>query len=169
MDNKSCGIDKPANNSCDTQKNSCDIQKKSCSGTICKGALAGGIILFGYYALSWGVLPWNKGSGMTVFGEDHTQSLHFLLFCLFAAALLTKVLKKIGAACCPVMGSAVLGVLVGSFQHVTDAVWGKVTWGAALTGLLDVIIAFTLAGLVISKIALPASSGDCGDKKGSCH
>ena len=83
-----------------------------------------------------------------------------LIFCLFAGLLLTKLLKKsCGGGCCPVMFSVLLGLMLASFHHLPNMVWYQFPWKYTLVGMLDDILATTLAGIFIAKIVLGIDIG----------
>ena len=241
MENKGCCAEKPADNTCSTEKTgACESKGKCCPGTILKGALAGGIVMFLYFSLSWTALPWHKADIMS-FSNEHAASalltdlalqsgvyvlpkamdmkagaagkpyafisvfaegvqpddmknglIGDFLFCLFGAALLTKILKKRNQGCCPVAGSMAIGLLVAIFSYLPNMIWFHFPLHYSLVGMADDFIAITLAGAVIGKCVLKAGpctmgkccdkskcddkksdcgdkSGSCDDKKGSCH
>jgi hypothetical protein len=113
--------------------------------------------------------------------------LTFLLS-LFNALLLTSLLKK---SCygggCPVKFSMTVGLLVGAVSYLPSLIWYGAPLNYTLLGMADNLIAFTLAGAVISKCLFKgccdagkevcettgkgAGKGtDKGaDKKSSCH
>lgn len=80
-----------------------------------------------------------------------------LLLCLFGAAMLTKFLKKSAGACCPISCSMKMGLLIACFGYLPNMFWFQFPLGFSVIGMLDVIVAFTLAGAAISKIVL----GEC--------
>lgn len=94
--------------------------------------------------------------------DDMKNAMYkFFLLCLVGGALLTKFVKKASSSkCCPVGCSAKVGLLVGLFSYLPNAIWFHFPLNGALVGVLDDVIAFALAGWAISKI-LP-SSGGCG-------
>lgn len=95
-----------------------------------------------------------------------------LLLCLFNAALLTGLLKR-GSCCggCPIMFSASLGLLIGAAGHLPGLIWYHFPLNFTLLGMVDDVLAFTLAGAAISKLVL--KTGSCsttpkGNSGGSC-
>ena len=97
------------------------------------------------------------------------------------SALLTKILKKWPAGCCPVAGSMIVGLLVGLFANLPNVIWFHAPLNDALIGIADDVIAITLAGAALSKCILTSSGlcktadkgcdtkASCDDKKTSCH
>ena len=171
MENKGCCAEKPADNTCSTGKTGgCGVKGKCCPGTIIKGAIVGGIVMFIYFYVSWMVLSWHKAP-VALTNLTFRSGVYSFLFCLFSAALLTMLLKKRGEGCCPVAGSMIIGLLVGSFSYLPNVIWFHFQLHYSLAGLLDDVIAITLAGAAIGKIALKSGSctmGKCGDK-GKCE
>ncbi|MCE9508069.1 MAG: hypothetical protein K8R48_07130 [Alphaproteobacteria bacterium] len=113
-----------------------------------------------------------------------TQLIYTLLFSIFNALLLTCLLKK---SCygggCPVKFSMTVGLLAGAVSYLPNLVWFGAPLNYTLLGMADNLIAFTLAGAVISKClfkgSCEAGAGVCettakgaakgADKKSSCH
>jgi hypothetical protein len=87
------------------------------------------------------------------------------LFCLFSALLLTSLLKK--ACGCPIRFSATVGLLIGAVAYIPNMIWFDAPLNYALLGIADNLIAFTLAGAVISKCLFKVSCtmGKGGEKK----
>ena len=84
------------------------------------------------------------------------------LLCLVLAGLLSCFLSKKGPGC-PMALSMQLGLLAGLSASMPNYIWFHFPLGYALTGLADVVIAFTLAGFVLSKFVFRTKSG-CGMK-----
>jgi hypothetical protein len=104
-------------------------------------------------------------------GTTQQLAKSFLL-CLFNALLLTSLLKKTCAGGgCPVLFSATTGLLVGSVAFLPNLIWFQAPLNYSLLGIADNLIAFTLAGFVLSKFLFNESCtmGKAADKKGSCH
>ncbi len=80
------------------------------------------------------------------------QLVQQLLLCLFGALVLTCLLKKISCGC-PVLLSFKVGLLVAAFDHLPCLIWHRFPLDYTLVGMADDVIAITLAGLVISKVA----------------
>jgi hypothetical protein len=176
-------------------KGSCDMSMKECYGTLLKGALVGGIMMFAVFMVSWLALPWHKSivksftkeqavasvlssnasmSGIYVLpmtspiaakAPDTASKLYAfvslsamfkqLLLCLLAAAMLTKFLKKMSnGTCCPVACSVKLGFLIGLFAYVPNMIWFRFPFNYSVLGIVDLMVAFGLAGAAISKIVL---------------
>jgi len=201
MEGQGCCKEKPAN-SCSTEKIGscgdktggcgpgckcgCGTKGKCCPMTVIKGAVAGAIVMFAWFSASWMLLPWHKGA-MTAPGavgptEMNTALATSFVLYLFGAALLTKILKKRTAGCCPVAGSIIIGLLVGAFGYLPNVIWFHAPLNDALVGIADDVIAITLAGAVIGKFVLKTlgscktdgagcgpTTGSCGDKKTSCN
>ena len=179
MENKGCCAEKPADNTCSTEKpGPCGPSK--CCGVILKGAFFGGVVMFIYFSASWTLLPWHKDAlaGFINAGTMVSMLGKAFLLCLFGAALLTKLLKKCAlCGCCPVLFSMIVALLVASFSYLPNMIWHNMPLNIALQGMLDSFLAFTLAGLAIAKLVLksgPCTMGKCGtekcdDKKTSCH
>jgi hypothetical protein len=184
MEGKGCCKGQPENScstektgSCDDKTGGCgpgDTKGKCCPVTLLKGGVAGGIIMFAWFSLSWMVLPWH--TKMATPPETAVLAEYFL-FCVVAALLLTKILKKRATGCCPVAGGLVVGLLVAIFNYVPNLIWQHTPPQDALVGMADDLIAITLAGAAIGKCVLKAGScgpkdkdavGSCGTKTGSC-
>jgi hypothetical protein len=97
------------------------------------------------------------------------------ILCLVLGGLLTCLLKKITCGC-PIMASVKIGFLVGLAATMPGVIWFAFPLNEALVSLADIVIAFALAGFVLSKTILKscASGGCCGKpgcgcmSKGSC-
>jgi len=151
-----------------------DTKGKCCPVALLKGGLAGGIIIFAWFAFSWQVLPWHmKMANLPV----ASVLVEYFLFCVVAGLLLTKILKKRTAGCCPVAAAFVVGLLVAIFNYVPSLIWQHSPSQLTLVGMADDLIAITLAGAAIGRCVLKAGScgpkdkdaaGSCGTKTGSC-
>lgn len=185
MEGKGCCKEKPAEGSCSTEKTGscgdkagacgdktggCGGKSKCCPGTILVGALVGGIVMFIYLLVSWKLLPWHRSGPLSFNGEQLMvpELVKYFLFCLFSAALLTKVLKKLAGGCCPVAGSLIIGLLVGVFGYLPNTIWFHLPLHNSLVGIADDIIAITLAGAVISKCVLKSAKAGCGCRVCNC-
>ncbi len=179
MENKGCCAEKPADNACSTEKKEPCGTGKCCGGIILKGAVFGGVAMFIYFMASWTLLPWHKVNLTTVIAAGNlvpTMGKAFLLY-FFGAALLTKLLKKVPAGCCPVFFAMVVGLLVAAFSYLPNTIFYNMPYTFALQGMLDNFLAITLAGMAIARIVLksgPCTMGKCcsekgDDKKTSCH
>lgn len=66
---KDCGTEKKdcgtAAGGCGSEKKSCGSKKECCFGTLIKGALVGGIMMFLWFWASWMALPWHKDTVMS--------------------------------------------------------------------------------------------------------
>lgn len=148
----------------------CGGKSKCCPGTVIKGAILGGIIMFVWFSLSWRFFPWHAAAlGANIHVEPAILGEYFV-FCLVVAALLTKILKKRSSGCCPVAGSIIVSLLVALFNYVPAVIWQHAPTHDALVGMADDIIAITLAGAAIGKFVLKAGActmGKCGDA-GKC-
>ena len=75
MENKGCCAEKPADNTCSTEKTgACGSKGKCCPTTILKGALIGGIAMFLYFSASW-MAPWHKTDIMALGNERMAATL----------------------------------------------------------------------------------------------
>jgi hypothetical protein len=92
--------------------------------------------------------------------------------CLLGAFLLTCLLKKAACCGCPILSSLKVGILVAAFHYLPNIIWFHFPLNYSLVGAADDVIAFTLAGAVISWCCcLKKSScapGKAGDKTSGC-
>jgi hypothetical protein len=77
------------------------------------------------------------------------------------SALLTCLLTKKGAAGCPVAFAVKTGLLVGLASGMPLWIWWHFPCDFVLLEILDYIVAFGLAGMVISKFILKLKLGPC--------
>lgn len=76
MENKGCCMVKPESNACATGKDS-GGKSPCCWGTLIKGMVIGGIVMFVYLMISWTVIPWHKS---TVMSFKNDQAVAVALF-----------------------------------------------------------------------------------------
>lgn len=84
------------------------------------------------------------------------------VLCLFGAFLLTCLLKKSSCCGCPILSSLKIGLLVAVFHYVPNMIWFHFPLNYSLVGMADDVLAFTLAGIIISKCFLKKSSCSTG-------
>jgi hypothetical protein len=82
--------------------------------------------------------------------------------CLGLSALLTCLLKKQSGGC-PVLFSFKIGLLVGLVHNIPNVIWWHFPADFTLITMIDDVLSFTLAGLVIAKCVLKLKIG-CGAK-----
>lgn len=179
MEGQGCCKGQKSENSCSTEKTSCATEKtgscgpsscgpdgksKCCPVTLLKGGVVGGIVMFAWFSISWMYLPWHVKMAnpplASVLGE-------YFAFCVVVSVLLTKILKKRPAGCCPVAGSVLVALLVALFNYVPTLIWEHTPSHDSLVGMADDLIAITLAGAAIGRCVLKTAGGSCAPA-GSC-
>lgn len=135
-----------------------------------KGAVAGGLIAFAWNAVSWMILPFH---GMTLSGFGNpdpvggSMGLALLLGLIlqgFAGFWWTWILGKIPGLTTADAAKygAMFGLCVGVLGALPDSVWWGFPWAFSLLGVLDAVVAWTIASPVIARwcqasvCALPA-------------
>lgn len=103
-----------------------------------------------------------KADGIDIKSAMQASMIKDFLLCLVLAGLLSCFLSKKGPGC-PMALSMKLGLLAGLSASLPNHIWFHFPLGYALTGLADVVIAFMLAGFVLSKFVFKTKSG-CGMK-----
>jgi hypothetical protein len=85
-----------------------------------------------------------------------------LIICVLMAGILTALLKRISCGC-PVLASMKIGLLAGLIGPIGQWIWFRFPGDFTLVSLIDSVVIFTLAGMVISKIVLGHSCkmGEC--------
>ncbi len=63
--NKCCPTTKPADKGCSTTAGKGGCGASACVGTLIRGALIGGVVMFVYLYASWMLLPWHKTTTMS--------------------------------------------------------------------------------------------------------
>ena len=81
------------------------------------------------------------------------------VLCLFLAGLLGCVLRKTAGCGCPVAMSAKIGLLAGLAAYVPQRIWFHFPLDFTVVGVVETVVAFTLAGFVIAKFVLKQKIG----------
>lgn len=101
--------------------------------------------------------------GVTPGAAEGRQMICQFATCLLMAALLTCILKK--QCCgCPIMTSAKVGFIVALASAAPAAIWWHFPVRFVLLDAIDIIVAMTLAGAVLSRTVL-CKKGACGTSK----
>lgn len=168
---------------------------------VIKGALAGGLIMFLWYCISWMALPFHENTLTKVpndsqlqqvleqsdFGREalmlgctedmsdnykHNGALIFhtplkqrqpmsdmMIFGavvdLVTAGILTLlVIMTVGSRSCFCQYSfcMLVGILAAILAYLPSVNWWGMPWNFAITGMMDIIVSFTLAGVAIVQI-----------------
>jgi hypothetical protein len=102
------------------------------------------------------------------------QLIRYGILSFALGLLLTCLIKKMSCGC-PILGSAKIGLLAGLAATMPGVIWFAFPLNEALVCLADTVVAFALAGLVLSKTVLKScgtamccDKPGCGCAKGGC-
>lgn len=100
---------------------------------------------------------WNRGDGFRL-GMEHKMGFDLVL-CFAVAFFLTLLMKKQSCGC-EIMFASQVGLIAGLMGYIPSVLWFHFPMKYAALGILDLVVAFALAGFVISRFVLRAR-GSC--------